>query len=94
VAVRFVWDARKAVHNQRKHGVSFEEAVSTFRDSLSITIPDPDHSMDEERLLLLGLSDRGKLLVTAHTERGEEIRLISARSATRRERRIYEEADG
>jgi len=93
VAVRFIWDARKASSNQRKHGVRFEEAVTTFGDPLSITIPDPDHSMEEKRLLLLGLSDRGKLLVTAHTERGEEIRLISARPATRRERRVYEEAD-
>ena len=67
--------------------------MTTFGDALSITITDPDHSIDEERFLVLGLSERGGLLVTAHTERGEEIRLISARPATRRERRIYEEAD-
>jgi len=63
VAVRFVWDDRKAVHNRRKHGVSFEEAITTFTDALSITIPDPDHSVNEERFLLLGLSEQGRLLV-------------------------------
>jgi len=63
VAVRFVWDDRKAVHNRRKHGVSFEEAITTFTDALSITIPDPDHSVNEERFLLFGLSEQGRLLV-------------------------------
>jgi len=91
VALRFVWDARKALRNWRIHRVSFEEAVTTFADPFSLTIADPDHSVDEERFVLLGLSDRRRLLVTAHTERGDEIRLISARRATRRERRVYEE---
>jgi len=59
VAVRFVWDDRKAVHNRRKHGVSFEEAITTFTDALSSTIPDPDHSVNEELFLLRGLSEQG-----------------------------------
>jgi len=63
VAVRFVWDDRKAVHNRRKHGVSFEEAITTFTDALSITIPDADHSVNEELFLLRGLSEQGRLLV-------------------------------
>jgi hypothetical protein len=76
----------------RKHGVSFEEAVTTFRDPLSRTIQDPDHSDDEERHLLMGLSSRRRLLVVAHTERGDRIRLITARLASKRERHQYEEA--
>ena len=91
--LRFVWDPGKAVSNERKHGVGFREATTAFDDSLSVTIPDPDHSVDEERFLLLGVSNGRRLLVIAHTERGEAIRIISARRANRRERRIYEEAD-
>ena len=77
--------------NERKHGIGFQEATTVFDDSLSVTIPDPAHSVDEQRFLLLGRSIRGRLLVVAHSERGESIRIISARRANRRERRIYEE---
>ena len=91
MALRFLWDPRKAGANERKHGVGFQEATTVFDDPLSVTIPDPDHSEDEQRLLLLGLSIRRHLLVVAHSERGESIRIISARRANRRERRTYEE---
>ncbi len=91
MALRFLWDPRKAAANLRKHGVGFEEATTVFDDPLSVTIPDPDHSVDEHRFLLLGLSNRRRLLVVAHSERGEAIRIISGRRANRRERRSYEE---
>ncbi len=91
MALRFLWDSRKAGSNEREHGVGFQEATTVFDDPLSVTIPDPDHSVDEERLLLLGLSIRRRLLVVAHSERGGFIRIISVRRANRRERRTYEE---
>jgi hypothetical protein len=91
MALRFLWDARKAASNRRKHGVGFQEATTVFGDSLSVTIPDPDHSVEEERFLLLGLSNRRRLLVVSHSERGESIRIISARRADRLERWMYEE---
>ncbi len=91
MALRFVWDLAKATANERKHRVGFQEATTVFDDSLTVTIPDPDHSHDEQRFLLLGLSSAGRLLVVAHTEREESIRIISARRANRRERRTYEE---
>lgn len=91
MALRFLWDPRKAAANVRKHGVGFGEATTVFDDPLSVTIGDPDHSTDEPRFLLLGLSNRRRFLVVAHLERGESIRIISARRATRRERRAYEE---
>jgi uncharacterized protein len=87
----FEWDPIKARTNLQKHGVSFSEAVSAFMDQLSVTVPDPDHSDDEERFLLLGLSDTERLLIVVHTFRGETIRIISARAANRRERRQYEQ---
>lgn len=87
----FEWHSRKAVSNMRKHGVSFDEATTAFGDLRSITISDPDHSVDEERYILLGESLRGRLLVVVHTERGDRIRLISARQATGPEHRTYEE---
>ena len=93
MAVRFLWDPRKAASNQRKHGVGFQEATTVFDDSLSVTVPDPDHSVAEERFLLLGLSNRRRQLVVAHSEQSESIRIISARRANRRERRIYEEEE-
>lgn len=93
MALRFTWNARKAAANVRKHGVSFAEAATTFGDPLSITISDPDHSEDEERFLLIGRSIRQHLVVVAHVERGDTIRIISARPATRRERISYEEGD-
>jgi len=93
MALRLVWDARKASANERKHGVGFLEATTVFDDPLSVTIPDPAHSVGEQRLLLLGTSRQERLLVVAHSESGDSIRIISARRATRRERRVYEEED-
>jgi uncharacterized protein len=90
--LRFAWDPRKAASNARKHGVSFQEAATAFADPLSLTVPDPDHSGAEVRLLLVGLSNRHRLVVVTHVERDDDlVRLISARLATRRERRQYEE---
>jgi uncharacterized protein len=77
--------------NLRKHGVAFEEAASAFADPLSLTIPDPDHSAGESRFVLIGRSGADRVLVVSHTERGATIRLISARTAARHERRAYEE---
>jgi uncharacterized DUF497 family protein len=76
--------------NLEKHDVAFDEAATAFGDPLSLTIPDPDHSDDEERFVLLGQSFRGRLVVVVHTGRAERIRIISARIATRNERRTYE----
>jgi uncharacterized DUF497 family protein len=87
--VDFEWDPRKAAANERKHRVSFDEAMTVFADWDSITIADPDHSEGEERFLVIGLSVRGRLLVVSHTDRGENTRIISARHADARERRKY-----
>jgi uncharacterized DUF497 family protein len=87
--MNFEWDREKAALNAEKHGVSFEEAATAFGDRLSLTIADPDHSEGEQRFLLVGESYQGRLVVVAHTNRGESVRLISARLATRRERRAY-----
>jgi len=87
----FDWDPDKAESNLRKHGVSFEEASTVFGDPLAMLMSDPDHSVDEERYVLLGTSLRKKLLVVAFAERTLLTRLISARRATRTERRKYEE---
>ena len=89
----FEWDPEKAGSNVQKHGVSFEEAMSAFADLLSFAIADPDHSRGEQRYLLLGVSYQGRLLVVSHTERGETIRIINARRANRREKRVYEEGE-
>ena len=92
MAFRFHWDPDKARANLAKHGVSFEEAATVFGDPLSLTIVDPEHTTPAEaRFLILGQSTSERLLVVAHTETGDDIRLISARLATRRERRDYEE---
>ena len=91
--LRFAWDVRKAEANLRKHGVDFIEAATAFEDPLSIAIPDPDHSVDEERFILIGRSKQQHLVVVAHIERGKTIRIISARSASRRERVMYEEGE-
>jgi uncharacterized protein len=91
MSLRFTWDPAKAAANLRKHGVSFMEASTAFADPLSITIPDPDHSVGEERFVLIGLSDREHLVVVAHVERSDLIRIISARPANRHERKTYEE---
>lgn len=85
------WDEEKNRINQRDHRVSFEEAATIFGDPLEITIDDPDHSRFESRFISIGESSNGRLLVVAYTERGDTIRLISARKPTRRERKIYEE---
>ena len=86
----FEWDAEKARENEQKHGVSFLEASEVFDDDLSSTVRDPDHSADEERYLIFGIDRQGKHLVVSYTERGDRIRLISARPMTARERRAYE----
>jgi len=87
----FEWDSAKAAANLRKHGVSFEEAVSALRDDLAATARDLGHSAAESRFITFGISAQGRLLAVSHTERGNRIRIISARSATRTERKIYEE---
>ena len=87
----FIWDTKKATANRRKHGVSFEEASSALRDAYSATTHDPDHSEDEDRFVTFGISSQGRLLAVSHTERGNSIRIISARLATNAERIIYEE---
>jgi len=92
VSYEFEWDPAKAGANLAKHGVSFEEAVTAFGDPLAINMPDPSHSVTEERFLVLGMSSQQRLLVVAYAERGPRTRLISARTATRRERHLYEEA--
>jgi len=87
----FEWDRRKAEANLYKHGVSFEEAQTVFTDPLAITMPDPDHSENEERFIDVGMSDNQRVLVVGYTERGQRIRLIHARRATPGERKRYEE---
>jgi uncharacterized protein len=91
MSLQFTWDPRKAAANLRKHGVGFPEAATAFADPLSLTIPDPDHSVGEERFVLTGQSERRRLVVVAHVERGDLIRIISARPANRHERKTYEE---
>ena len=92
--MKFEWDPRKAKLNLRKHGVSFEEATTAFRDPLSVTAPDLTHSTTEYRFVTFGLSSKGKLLTISHTELGESIRIITARRSTKQERKIYEEGKG
>jgi uncharacterized DUF497 family protein len=90
--LQFEWDPRKAAGNLSRHGVSFHEAATVFDDPLAITYPDPDHSRDESRHLTFGTSTNGHLLVVAHTEVRNTIRIISSRLATRKERKIYEKS--
>ena len=87
----FTWDPAKDAVNQRKHAVGFREAASVLEDPLSTTYPDPAHSRGEQRYVTIGRSKLGRTLVVAHADRGDTIRIISARPATRRERRFYEE---
>ena len=87
----FRWDPEKARSNLRRHGVTFEEAASVFRDVLSVAISDPLHSTEEKRFVIIGRSDQDRTLVVVHREFAETIRIISARRATRRERNEYEE---
>ena len=89
--LRFEWDPDKAARNLDKHQVSFPEAATVFGDPFSMTYHDPDHSLDEERYITIGHSVSGQLLMVAHTDREESIRIISARRLTHRERRAYEE---
>jgi len=91
--VEFEWDPTKAADNLAKHGVSFQEATTVFDDVLSVTVPDPDHSVEENRLIIVGLSHRGRLLIVSHAERGDRIRIISARELKRTERTAYEEGN-
>ena len=89
--IRFEWDSAKATANTRKHGVSFEEAMSVFYDEFAVQFIDDDHSANEERFLLLGMSTGARLLLVCHCEReaGNVIRIISARKATKRESAYY-----
>jgi uncharacterized protein len=91
VPLTFEWDSRKARSNFSKHGVSFETASTVFGDHVSLTIPDPDHSITERRYITIGRAFNGKLIVVVHTERRDNIRIISARRASRRERNFFEE---
>jgi uncharacterized DUF497 family protein len=93
VGYEFEWEPTKAAENLQKHSVSFQEACTVLTDPLSMLIHDPDHSEVEERYLVLGVSSLGRVLVVAFAERGNRTRLISARRATRFERRQYEEED-
>jgi hypothetical protein len=87
----FEWDPSKARRNIETHGVSFDEASTTFKDTLSLTIHDPLHSDEEDRFILIGNSIKNRLLVVVHAESGNKIRIISARKATKKERKQYEE---
>ena len=88
--MEFEWDPDKALRNIRKHGVPFREAAMVFNDKFAITVYDDTHSDQEQRFVTLGMSDIGRVLVICHTVIGENVRLISARKATRHERKLYE----
>ena len=89
----FEWDSDKASKNVEKHHVSFEEAATVFDDPMFITLIDDEHSIDEERYITIGLSSRGRLLMLAHADRQDHIRIISARGATKKEEQFYAEAN-
>jgi uncharacterized protein len=91
MALEFEWDLKKAETNLRKHGVSFVEARTVFFDPLARLVDDPEHSLHEERFVLFGRSDTGRLLAVMHTQRGETLRIISAREMTAKEKRQYAE---
>ena len=86
----FEYDKNKSLANKQKHGITFDEATTVFADPLSLTIPDPLHSELEERFVIMGVSHKNRILVVIHTERGDGIRIISARKATKKERSYYE----
>lgn len=88
--MQFEWDREKATKNTKKHKVTFDEAVTVFYDPLSATFIDEDHAIDEHRLITIGYSAQSRLLVVSHTERGKNIRIISARKATANERKRHE----
>jgi uncharacterized protein len=89
--MNFEWDSRKAAINEAKHKVSFSEAIAVFRDSLSMTYPDMDHSEEEDRFLVIGATETGKVLVISHVFLEDTVRIISARKATASERAFYEQ---
>jgi uncharacterized protein len=89
--MQFEWDPEKARINLHKHETSFDEAATVFLDDFALTGEDPDHSLDEDRFVTFGVSSAGRLLVVSHVDRDNRIRIISARPATRPERRLYEE---
>ncbi len=89
--MEFEWDPQKATRNLRKHKVPFTEAATVFEDPLSMTVADPDHSTEENRFIIVGQSYRHRLLIVSFAERGDRIRIISARELTPTERRAYEE---
>lgn len=89
--MEFEWDPQKAAKNLQKHKVPFAEAATVFDDPLSVAVADPDHSMEEDRLIIVGQSYRSRLLIVSFAERGDRIRIISARELTRAERGAYEE---
>jgi len=91
MSLRFEWNPNKAKKNIVKHGISFDEAATVFSDPLSMTYDDPDHSYDENRYIIIGLSTFGKLLFVSHVETNDTIRIISARQLTRKERKQYEQ---
>ena len=91
--MKFEWDTDKAIANLKRHKVSFQEASTVFGDTLSITIVDPDHSVGEQRYIIIGSSYMERILMVSHTDRGERIRIISARELTRKERKAYEEGE-
>jgi uncharacterized protein len=91
--MEFEWDEDKAADNAKKHKVTFGEAATVFGDTLSLTFADPDHSRHEDRWITIGTSDRDRVLIVSHTDRDDRIRIISARKATRRERKVYEEGN-
>ncbi len=91
MSLKFEWDRRKANSNRSKHGVSFEEALTVFGDSLARIFNDEDHSIEEQREIIIGHSDKERLLVVCFTAQGESVRIFSARRATKRERKDYEE---
>lgn len=90
--MNYEWDPKKAESNRRKHGVSFDEAATVFLDPIAVSGPDPDHSVTEARYVTLGFSLLGRLLAVCHTYRPGAMRIITARRATRGERKIYEES--
>ena len=87
----YEWDAEKAKRNLHKHGVTFEDAAAVFLDPLALTFPDPDHSSGEDREITIGRSSRQQIVFVSHCQRGNRLRIISARKTTRRERKQYEE---
>jgi uncharacterized protein len=91
--MQFEWDPAKDRQNQAKHGVTFAEGQTIFGDPLAWTIEDPDHSTEEFRFLTTGLSSQGRIIIVAHTDRGERVRIITAREVTAAERRVYEEGE-